>query len=52
MLGKGRVGRRVGRVMGRVRIVAAVVAAMVNEVSIDGEAVPHQLSMGQRSRWS
>lgn len=35
-----------------VRIVAVVVVAMENQVGINGEAVPHQLPAGQRSRRS
>lgn len=42
MLGQG----RVGRVLRGVRIVAVVVVAVENQVGVDGEAVPHQLSAG------
>lgn len=33
-------------------VAAVVVVAMENDVGIDGDAVPHLLSAGQRSRWS
>ena len=42
MLGQG----RVGGVLRRLRVVAVVVVAVENQVGVDGEAVPHQLSAG------